>query len=231
MSFSEIASPFRMLEISHAFDEEDTRAEQHQGKTQEDKGIRKSTTFGVEWERKMSVDPSLQNKIVVIEEDREGEYGLVRRLRNVKRRLFLDCIATSPTKEQAVANPRIMFPTPIGETPIHANRSSSTKTNADTMEGTEVVLEDLSSNAFSAPPNDTDYLSFSSSYLQSWNEEEEPKQTAVKPAPHKGLSSDSSVATEVTAACSICECDDHDQINDDNCDPHWISLSSISEIQ
>ena len=97
-------SPFRKLQLSSTFDHAEGEFQQTQYQTPCDQRvnqhvqhrvIRKSASFGMERMRKMSIDPSLKQKHSIIEADFKGEDGLVRRLRRMKRRLFLEVVGTS----------------------------------------------------------------------------------------------------------------------------------------
>lgn len=218
-------SPFRKLKLSNAFDQADdaessSSSEQRQiyetphSTSQEQKLLlphrilRKSTTFGLERMRKMSVDSPLQRKLVVIEGDLEGEDGLATRLRRMKRRLFLENVASSPQycSEQEQ---------PLDETPKHSNTTA--------MEGMEVVLEEEGNAAAVDESNNNDnagfYLTFSASFESLQMEiDEEPAAPSTSKMPKSFFPGDSSVTTEATAACST--------FGDDS---YWASLSSISE--
>ncbi len=226
-------SPFRKLQLSSAFDDADrdeSSSSEQQGQiyetphsSQEQKLrlphriLRKSTTFGLGNMREMSIDAPLRRKLVVIEGDLEGEDGLATRLRRMKRRLFLENVASPPQQEQKQKQL-------LDKTPKHSNTTA--------MEGMEVVLEeeDSEGNAAAADESNSNnnnagcYLTFSASFesLQMEIDEEpalsESRTTSISKIPLKPLSGDSSVITEATAACST--------FGEDS---YWLSLSSISE--
>ena len=219
-------SPFRRLQLSSAFDEQESSQPRrliyqtpgHNNEQEErlrlpHRVIRKSTTFGMERIREMSIDSPLERKLSIIEGDLEGADGLARRLRRMKRRLFLEQVSSAPTYSQALQEQ------PIDVTPKHSNATT-------TMEGMEVVLEDDSKDNAQSNNNNNDYdngfyLTFSSS-SESLQMDIDPASvadaTSTNKMPHKVLSGDSSVVTEATAACST--------LGDDT---YWASLSSISE--
>jgi hypothetical protein len=125
--------PFQMLEMANSFDaEEDAEQQfeeklqprlsrfqaqhhqhqehqdlhQHQQQHKQNRVLRKSSTCGAERFCQMSVDPSLKHILSVIEGDLEGEDGLARQLRRMKRLLFLESVvATSswpaPTRDSS----------------------------------------------------------------------------------------------------------------------------------
>lgn len=221
-------SPFQRLELSQTFHNENSsarsyRQHDHRAYRQQDhrtqhQVLRKSTTFGIERIRKMSLESSLQNSQSIIEgNDLEG-VDLARRLRRLKRRLFLESV-----EEQG----------PTQSTPKHSNVSSRRASNdceMDTMEGMEVVLEDCSTGT-ALNDNDTNYLLFSSSSLSLEKDEDDVKVEAQKEALCKTVSGDSSITTEVTAPCSTCGCEDDEHCDNNDHDPYWVSLSSISETE
>ncbi len=256
-------SPFRKLQLSNAFDNTEgsssssSSSSSNSSSSQEERQqiyqtpfnnnsqeqqqirlphriIRKSTTFGMERMREMSIDSPLKQKLLVIEEDLEGEFGLARRLCRMKRRLFLENVVSSPRQDSPEQEQDELEEEeqPLDTTPKHSNTT--------TMEGMEVVLEDEEQNNTTTTTtttttaenennnNDHFYLTFSTS-SESLQMEIDPDEEATTPkmvlssssapAPHKLLSGDSSVVTEATAACST--------FGDDSY--NWASLSSISE--
>ena len=230
-------SPFRKLQLSNAFDnaerdESESSQKQEQiyetpHSIQEQKFLlphrilRKSTTFGLEGmrEMEMSIDSPLRRNLVVIEGDLEEEDGLATRLRRMKRRLFLENVASPPPQQEQEQQEET-----LDGTPKHSNTTA--------MEGMEVVLEeeDSEGNTTAAVDesnynnnNDGYYLTFSASFesLQMEIDEEPVSETTTTSSKiPKSLSGDSSVVTEATAACST--------FGEDS---YWLSLSSISELE
>lgn len=237
----EIPSPFRVLCLSPTFDdreaphigsqfetpnneEEEDSTQQHQV---EHRVIRKTTAFGMENEREMSMNSMnspLEQKLTVIEADLEGEDGLAIRLRRMKRRLFLENVGESNSLPQR-SDPDEHETS--GQTPKHSNRIA-----VPMMEGMEVVLDEALPDATMKSIDDKHngfYLTFSASTssasLQGDIEQEEERGLNTdepKPLPisnPKQTKTDWSVVTEATASCSTIE----------NDDMHWASISSIAK--
>ena len=213
----EVPSPFRTLCLSPTFAEREGLFEGSQYETPrqnteepqvQHRVIRKTTAFGMERIREMSVDSPLEQNLMVIEGDLEDEDGLATRLRRMKRRLFLENVASSASHEQETSE----------QTPKHSNRM-----DVATMEGMEVVLDD---QLLEATTNSTEdkrngfYLTFSASSSSSSlrvdiEQDDAPAaETSVTISP-KQITMDCSVVTEATTACSTFE----------NEDMHWASVS------
>ncbi len=221
----EFPSPFRTLCLSPTFAErervfegsqyETPRQSNEEPQMQHDRVIRKTTTFGMERIREMSIGSPLEQNLMMIEGDLEGEDGLATRLRRMKRRLFLENVAASASHEQ---------------TPKHSNRM-----NAAAMEGLEVVLEDHAPDISINPKEDDHnglYLTFSASSSSSslsvdieqddgpgGSEIEQETETSAT-AFRKQITMDCSVVTDATASFSTLF---------ENDDTYWASLSSIAK--
>lgn len=212
----EVPSPFRSLCLSPTFDEREGGVEGSQYETPRQNSeepqvqhrvIRKTSAFGMERIREMSVDSPFEQNLMVIEGDLEDEDGLATRLRRMKRRLFLENITTSASHEQE----------PSQQTPKHSNRMDGA-----TMEGMEVVLDDqllqASTNSIEDKRNGF-YLTFSASSSSSSlrvdiEQDGEPTETSVNMFP-KQTTMDCSLDTEATTTCSTFE----------NEDMHWASVT------
>ena len=218
-STSTLSPGHKYTQKSTTFDVEDMRAER--------RFLQNSVTFVVENIRKMSLEPSPQTQVVLTVRDRESGGILARRLRRLKRRLFLESVSSSQTSSQASPSPlspqdgeMIMdnevpsAPTAAisavkqeakKKTPKHSNTSTSSFTITKEI---EIVVDDTTFNT-------TMVIESSGS----------------GPEAHYTLStkmSDSSETTEAPPACTFCQDDDNNRDHNDGSD-HYLSLSSVSE--